>query len=467
MTCAEGRFGCCALISLAVLACQSPAPESLRHIRTDDLGAAGEYLTQCEDRTDDQPCFGLVYIWTPGMGLSRVAIDSVLTVAETLDVPLAIVTLESLGLAEPTSEVPALAGSLVRAGAGLHAPALVVTRDGHPVGGAILGFKSVGSYVELVSTRMAGRDTLHSPSGGFQPRKSDAHRPLRTNPLLDLPPPVPGFFYRHVPNTEVMTFDHDSSVFLLDISDGTVARGPGWIDLVPSPDGKLLVTPGQEGLLFYTADAVTSAVAEGRGASLQPLFVDSLMTDQYPSIGVVAPMGVDSATHYRIVTSWREGIAVRDYRVSYNGLGSVEPISSRRTACPGKWISTPIVSPDGTELSARDETSATTVVLSLPDSEGMGCELVLDLGVGTSKASFSPDGSKLAFSMQHGQGRESRWHVYVFDRISGTTQPVPGATSRGLVIPEFRGHHALLTLRIDRRGSSSAFVESCCLTYHR
>jgi hypothetical protein len=167
-------------------------------------------------------------------------------------------------------------------------------------------------------------------------------------------------------------------------------------------------------------------------------------------------------TRYRVLLSWREGLAFRDYEVRWDGYrsASVTPLSSKTAACPGMALSTPMMSKDGQEIAARDEATGTTKMFRLAD-DGI-CMEEFDLGVQTSKVGFSDDGGLLAFSSPMGTSGQSV--TYVFDREAGEIREVRDSESRGLVIPEVVGPDSLLFLSVGRLDSgSSEFRLVCCI----
>src|SRR5690606_16742693 len=104
---------------------------------------------------------------------------------------------------------------------------------------------------------------------------------------------LPGAYFRWVPYTQLIAYESNGRIYLLDLSDGQSRPAPGFVDFIPTPDGRYFVTPGQrsEGLEFYDAEEVFAAVDRGEGWAVEPIFNDLRMRDQYPSIGILQREG--------------------------------------------------------------------------------------------------------------------------------------------------------------------------------
>jgi hypothetical protein len=216
---------------------------------------------------------------------------------------------------------------------------------------------------------------------------------------------------------------------------------PGFVDFVPTPDGRYFVTPlaNDGGLEFYDAERVFEGVARGRISDIDPIFTDLRMRDQYPSVGILERG--ESHTHYRVLTSWFDAVVYRDYDVRVDprtGLSSVRPMGDPVPPCAGLSLSTPMMSQDGRELAARDEASGTTKIFRI--LEDGTCEAVVDFGVPTSKVGWHATGRSLAFSIPR-RGRRpgaAELGIFVFDRDARRLTHIPGseAASR-LAFPDF------------------------------
>jgi len=273
--------------------------------------------------------------------------------------------------------------------------------------------------------------------------------------------PPPGLFFRRVPGTSFLAYDQASAVWLEDFQTGERLRAPGYVDFVPSPRGRFFVTPSQgSGLAFYEGRGVFEAGREDTTAV--PAYIDLEMDDQYPSIGLLS---ATSATYhdYRVLISWYEGAAVRDYRVYFSpddGM-TVRPLGPKRPACLGRTISLPIISPDGLFMTARDEGDGTTSVWAL--NEDGTCSVDASLGRSTSKATFSPDGRRVVYSAPV-PGTRTESAVFVFDRATGRHGQLPGATTHQLTIPEFVGPDSILLVATPPDWSNPRFRMFCCIS---
>lgn len=427
--------------------------------------------------------FQLAYVWSPSMPLSEMGIAEARRAAEDLEVELIVVSaseLENLPSIEsergslPSMGAPGAFGtSLVAAGATSHYPSLVVLRGDVVVGSAILGYKRSDAYRALVSERITAAE-----SGGET-------TPAPLAPLNDPPPstfsaegqdmevvwthvlsPRPGAFFRHVPGTSFIAYDQRERVYLHDLTSDRAFRGPGWIDFVPSPDGRFFVTPGRNsrGLEFYLASEVLERGRLQGAEDVAPLLTDESMRDQYPSVGILEREPSGRALRYRVLVSWFSGLAFRDYAVDWSEEDPPElvPVSPKLDGCPGLDLSIPILSKDGRELAARDESTGTTKVFRISDDGS--CRELLDLGQQTSKAGFSDDGTHVAYSSPDPSSRAGGSTTFVLNRADRSTLRIPYSRSAGLVIPEFVGGDSLLIAVTDgERSNSAEFRLLCCV----
>jgi len=459
------------------------------------------------DRCAD--CPRLVYVWSPSMPLSEEGMPEIRSVSEDLDVPVTMVSAESLQrlLAEPPSEdeldatdvsvLRSLAEDLVEAGGMLHFPSVSVFQGSAVQGPSVLGYRRAAAYVRLLAPRVeavragvgvhpvsasadlaaASADPVSASvdlpnPGEWATEDVSAETPSPVPPVeivWRLPvSPTPGAFFRRVPGTRYVAYDQSRDVWLHHLESGERFQGPGWIDFVPTPDGALFVTPadGSGGLEFYDAREVLREGRAGRGEQVRPVYVDPAMSDQYPSVGILEGEPGERV-RYRILISWFQGLAIREYDVRWSADGAVriDPVTEKIDACPGMGLSTPILSKDGQEIAARDESTGTTRLFRV-EADG-SCEPVLDFGRGTSKVGFSDDGRLIAFGSTEGVTAGSatgRSRTFVFDRESGETVQIPGSGSRSLVIPEFVGPDSVLFLASpDPRRRDVEFRMACCV----
>lgn len=426
--------------------------------RWDSVTPLAEVASEARGCAD---CLGIVYAWTPRMPLSRLGIANVLRAGEDLGIHVTLVSHEELQAraqqdARPDDE--ALADAMLDAGVLAHAPAMVVTRGEQVVGTAILGYKRAEAYASLVSARLAGRDhgypaepTTYAHIAGevATPQVPTDHEVVG----------LPGAYFRWVPYTRLIAYESDDRIYLLDLEDGQSRVAPGFVDFVPTPDGRYFVTPGPaaEGLQFFDAREVLEAVDAGRGHAVQPIFNDGRMRDQYPSMGILQRDG--SRTRYRVLTSWFEGLLYRDYDVTVNpsnGASSVQPVGEPVVPCRGMRLSTPIMSQSGREVAARDESTGTTKVFEMLD--GGTCREVSDLGAATSKVAWHASGRKLAFSTPRRGTTRGEQGIFVFDLRTRTTVRVPASeTASRLAFPDFLGEKAVVFLVPSESNGGTSF----------
>jgi hypothetical protein len=391
-------------------------------------------------------CVRIVYAWTPRMPLSRRGISNIVRAAEDLGVPVTLVAHEELQAraARETAGEDALVDALLDAGVLAHAPALTVLRGNEVLGTAILGYKSPDAYASLVTARLEGRDLGYPASPTPYARIARAIEP-RQAPADYQAVGLPGAYFRWVPNTRLIAYESDDRIYLLDLADRQSRVAPGFVDFVPTPDGRYFVTPGEadEGLEFFDAREVLDAVARGRGYEVEPIFNDLRMRDQYPSIGILERDG--ARTRYRVLTSWFQGLLYRDYDVTVNatGVSSVRPIGEPVVPCRGSRLSTPIMSQDGREVAVRDESTGTTKIFAMLD-DGT-CREVADLGAATTKVAWHASGQKLAFATPRRGTSGGEQGIFVFDRQTRTTVRVPGSEGAShLAFPDFVGAESVV-----------------------
>jgi hypothetical protein len=420
-------------------------------------------------------CPAVVYFWTPRMPLSRAGISHVARAAERVGARLTLVAYQELAdyAGSPAREGPEampLADAALAAGALAHAPSLVVVHRGEVQGPAILGYKSAEAYEAALARRIGATPAaLASPEAVEQPSAFTALGaeptgvPVATPPLLDYDViGLPGAYFRWVPGRQAVAYESAQRVYLLDLDDGRSRLAPGYIDFVPTPDGRYFVTPGpvEGGLTFFDADEVFEGVQRGRPGAVEPIFTDLRMRDQYPSVGILAQDS--SRTLYRVMTSWFEGVVYRDYDVRVDprsGVSSVQPVGEPVQPCAGVALSTPIMSPDGVEVAGRDEATGTTKIFRI--REGGRCDAVADFGVPTSKVAWHRTGRKLAFSIpRRRRGDEGADRgIFVLDRDGRDLVRLPESENASrLAFPDFVGDEAVVFLVPGpTRGEASVF----------
>ncbi|HSR41839.1 MAG TPA: hypothetical protein VLL48_06700 [Longimicrobiales bacterium] len=413
-------------------------------------------------------CAHLVYVWSPSMPLSEKGIPEIREAARGLDMALSVVPETALIQSSGSEETESLRTDLVRAGATVHYPTALLFTAGSVRGPAIAGYKRAEAYESLLGKRLravADGTVRSAPGPGSTPRREAASTEILWTHTVR---PPPGAFFRRVPGTTLISYDQRSAVYLRDLASDEAFRGPGWIDFVPSPDGRLFVSPGRRnsGLDFYLAREVLARGRAGEGADVEPFFTDPEMADQYPSVGVLETDDEGRPSRYRVLVSWFSGLAFRDYDVAWgdDGAATVTPATSKRTGCTGLDLSTPIMSKDGREIAARDDDTGTTKVFRMDDDGD--CVEMLDIGRPTSKVGCSDDGRLIAYSSPERSRlfEGTRSHTWVLNRDEGRTLQVPDSESAGLVIPEVVGGDSLLiAVREEARSLSAEFRLICCV----
>lgn len=406
-------------------------------------------------------CSSVVYVWSPRMPLSRMGIPHVVEAAARLGVRLTLVGSEELyeyadGVASGRVDRLPLAESMLGAGVLAHAPAITVLDGTRVVGPAILGYKASAAYEALVARRLKGG------AAGVV-----AGAELAAGP----PPPearvradfeavgVPGAYFRWVPGKRAVAYESGQRIYLLDLTDGTNLVAPGFVDFVPTPDGRYFVTPGPGpgGLTFYSADEVFEAARALRSGVVEPIFVDLRMRDQYPSVGILE--SGSARTVYRVMTSWFEGLVYRDYEVRVDpdtGTSSVQPVGRPTVPCVGYALSTPIMSQTGREVAARDEASGTTKIFQM--LEDGTCKEVVDLGVPTSKVAWHPSGRRVAFATPRRRGSPGDEGIFVYDRDDDRVMRVPESEGASrLAFPEWVGDASVIFLVPGRSRSDVSY----------
>ena len=442
----------------------APLPAGL-----DSLTSLEDAARRIEECADD--CSGIVYFWSERMPLSRSGIAEIFGAARKLGMRLTLVGTEEVheyASADPDvgGDVIPIADAMLGAGALAHAPAVVVHNEGQLVGHAILGYKTAETYEEMIGRRISG--TTGSGRNRFLPTLSttlpaaaEGGRPLVEYEAVG----TPGAYFRWVPGRQALAYESGRRIYLLDLVDGRSRLASGYIDFVPTPDGRYFVSPGpdRDGLSFYEADEVFEAARADTRGSVAPFFTDRRMRDQYPSVGILEQE--ESRTVYRVLTSWFEGIVYRDYEVQLDprtGFPRVRPIGEPVTPCRETSLSTPIMSQDGTEVAARDESTGTTKIFQMLTTGR--CNEVLDLGIQTGKVAWHRTGRLLAFARprvrrRRGAADESSRGIFLFDRdqrrltrLSDTEGASPVA------FPDFIGDDSVVFLIPGRlRGESSVF----------
>jgi hypothetical protein len=276
----------------------------------------------------------------------------------------------------------------------------------------------------------------------------------------------------------VLAYEAGGQIHLLDLESGEPLGAPGYVDFVPTPDGRLFVTPGRKpSLEFFDAQQVVTEARAARGRTVEPIYVDQEMRDQYPSVGILSSSthGTQTRTVYRVLTSWFDAVVFRDYEVvTDGGRSSVRPLLPPVKACRGYRFSIPIMAPTGRAVAGRDEASATTKVFSLAD-DGT-CREIVNLNTPTGKVAWDSEARRVAFAIPEGAVRDGsgvvwlgqmdreRAGIYVFDLNSRSAARLEASSeARRLTFPEWVGNDRVAFLLPPERGVGSRFRMVCCV----
>jgi len=418
------------------------------------------------------PSVELIYVWSNGMPLSLAGIDEILSAGRSLGIPVRVVDAETLY--EPATPE---AVDLVAAGATVHFPSVVIYREGKRLGDAILGYKKAEAYQGVLRRALLRRET-----GQYQIKSASTAGPLRVINLDNIDNsraaqsqdfPIdgrPAPYFKVVPGTDWIVWAMNNKVYLLNSRSGMRSTAPGYIDFIPSPDGRFFVTPGKNELEFYDArDVLAAGPRNGlqRGPSPRVVYADRTMPDQYPSIGILASSADAQVVKYRILTSWFSGVVYRDYELDWRPRNGpvIRPLDSRRVPCEGVHLSLPFISRDGREIGGRDEGTSTTKIYQLDDKGD--CKETLDLGLQTGKIAFGPGGRRIACAIPNGVKSKAATDmpgVFVLDRDSGRLARLEGsADANRLAFPDFVGEDRIMYLVAGRDNLPARFRLVCCL----
>lgn len=185
----------------------------------------------------------------------------------------------------------------------------------------------------------------------------------------------------------------------------TGVRVPGGVDPVPTPDGKFLTTPSP--IAFYSGAKVAEALASGGSAeNLQPMKTDSALQGVYQSIGIARRDS--SGPVYRVITD-RDGATFRDYAYDAASDRIVPQGEGAHVVCDRLQKSNrqlPMISKDGRLASFYDSETRSTKIYDI-GSDGLGCNLVADLGFPTGKVDFDFNNDRIAFHLDFNRFQKS------------------------------------------------------------
>lgn len=232
----------------------------------------------------------------------------------------------------------------------------------------------------------------------------------------------------------------------LNLRTGKQELVPGRRDAVPLPDCKLLSVSGnmdengdKAGIRFFEPDVVsTEKKAMYHLDDTPPLLEDKSMIHAYQSMATLSNQG-NNTTYRVLIDDDQGGVVFKDYRVKYNGKTPTfdpsdvskqpspictqvtlkgadgKPGELRKTgveAVPADFkIKLPILSKDGTMLSAFDPVDQVTRIYKVDLANPTRCQELVNLGIPTGKPEFSYDNNKIVFHSNSKPGIDS-WFRY-------------------------------------------------------
>jgi hypothetical protein len=239
--------------------------------------------------------------------------------------------------------------------------------------------------------------------------------PLKKNVVLSK---VPDYFFKPVWPQNGNDGRDDVSIileggnYILNMQSGQLEEIPGPYDGVPTPDGEFIVSPAN-------GDHIQFFDRNGIKADSQALYDDQNSENPlygvYHSLGVLnkKQVGNSKQVTYRAITDTvtsdqgENSLQFKEYtfEIAPNGEKKLIKASKEpKLLCSNfksKLIKTPIISKDGSMLSAYNEETGTSVIFDISiDQAGKSiCRIKKDLGFAASKMEFSPDGSRVVFAM--------------------------------------------------------------------
>lgn len=354
---------------------------------------------------------GMVYVWSPRMPLSVNGLAEARAAAGRLGIAFTAV------LAEDDRDAATTPGAtqddqrrlesleLVYRNSTIHYPTALFYADGHIIDGVYPGYKNRDTYVQYALRQFAGardadgtRDTNESRdllANDARSVRLDVDGPTfwvdhkavvttvsRVNTVRRI-----GFFFKPITGTNLISYTAGNVAYFFDIVTGKEQRVPGYVDPVPTPDGRFLTLPG----LHYFQ------VAELLRGNQKPMYSDPELPDEYQTATILSSSR--SRIRYRVVTGWNAGARFREYDVTLDAKGvpsSISAASAPFVPCKNRLLTLPIHAKSGAEFGAYDAGMHTNIVLEVVDESH--CALKLDLGFASGKISFSYDGASIAFA---------------------------------------------------------------------
>ena len=223
------------------------------------------------------------------------------------------------------------------------------------------------------------------------------------------PSATPNYFFRtfDYQGKEYVSYATESDLRVLTLADGREYAFAGAYDPVPMGP-HIMSTPNEDydaagnptswGMHFYSLDDILKGQA--RPAAM-PVSNQVTLPGTYQSVGLVSRD--DKGEHYRILTD--QGQA--EYLVDSAVPPHITQIRPTVAICPNISFRLPMISKDGSLLSGYDVTDNKTKIWKV-NPDGGNCDLVLDLGIGVSKADFSYSGTQIAFHTSSVPGIQTR-----------------------------------------------------------
>lgn len=186
-------------------------------------------------------------------------------------------------------------------------------------------------------------------------------------------------------------------------------------DIYPLPDGETVIYP--EPLRFYRFKDLQKDLLNSKSKP-KPFFESKEQAGYYQSAGILKDSGGKQVV--RVLTAWGKGL-LRDYEITKSSDGfTAKPLSAKPTEICRNISKDqidneiPILSRDGKMLATRDNKTQTTKIFSIQMPTG-NCKEIADLGVSTTKVSFSFDNRNVAYRTDHmtnGEPSASRIHEF-------------------------------------------------------
>lgn len=270
---------------------------------------------------------------------------------------------------------------------------------------------------------------------------------------------IPNYFIKVFGPFDSVAFGSNKGNTMFDLKTSTAIPTPGFVDPVPTPDGRSLMTPtvlvydpekkvysdlfksiaaggaipeytldgdavtkagkfingmtaetikaqkipyGVSGLGFYATEDVRT---KGKDAPSQ--FFDPDVSANYPSTGVLEKN--EKSSLIRTLANGTGMLRIKDYRIvkSADGRDHISPVGPSRTICedtkfPGhelSYLSQPSLSKKGTEVGAYDALKKKMRIMKIGNNGQ--CTEVESLPFAAGKIDFSPDDRQILFHVDH------------------------------------------------------------------